>query len=96
MAGQSVGGAGLADRYATALFELALERGTIEEIERDLDSIRELVDGSDDLRRVVRSQTLSRAEQGKALDAVLEAAGNQPVRQEISSRCWRATGGSSC
>ena len=85
MAGQSVGGAGLADRYATALFELARERDTIEEIERDLDSIRELVDGSDDLRRVVRSQTLSRAEQGKALDAVLERLGtNQYVRNFVA------------
>ena len=85
MAGQSVGGAGLADRYATALFELARERGTIEEIERDLDSIRELVDSSDDLRRVVRSQTLSRAEQGKALDAVLERLGtNQYVRNFVA------------
>ena len=85
MAGQSVGGAGLADRYATALFELARERGAIEEIERNLDSIRELVDGSDDLRRVVRSQTLSRAEQGKALDAVLERLGtNQYVRNFVA------------
>ena len=85
MAGQSVGGAGLADRYATALSELARERGAIEEIERDLDSIRELVDGSDDLRRVVRSQTLSRAEQGKALDAVLERLGtNQYVRNFVA------------
>ena len=85
MAGQSVGGAGLADRYATALFELARERGAIEAIERDLDSIRELVDGSDDLRRVVRSQTLSRAEQGKALDAVLERLGtNQYVRNFVA------------
>ena len=46
MAGQSVGGAGLADRYATALFELALERNAVEEIERDLEAIRELVDAA--------------------------------------------------
>ena len=85
MAGQSVGGAGLADRYATALFELALERSAIEEIERDLDAIRELVDGSDDLKRVVRSLTLSRAEQAKALDAVLERAGtSQYVRNFVA------------
>ena len=75
MAGQSVGGAGLADRYATALFELALERDALEAVERDLDAIRTLVAGSDDLGRVVRSLTLSRAEQGQALDAVLERLG---------------------
>ena len=75
MAGQSVGGANLADRYATALFDLALERDALEQIERDLDAIRTLVAGSEDLRRVVRSLTLSRAEQGKALDAVLERQG---------------------
>ena len=85
MAGQSVGGAGLADRYATALFELALERDAIEQIERDLDAIRALVDGSDDLKRVVRSLTLSRSEQGKALDAVLERLGSsQYVRNFVA------------
>ena len=85
MAGQSVGGAGLADRYATALFELALERGEIEAIERDLDAIRTLVRGSDDLRRVVRSLTLSRTEQAKALDAVLERLGtSQYVRNFVA------------
>ena len=85
MAGQSVGGAGLADRYATALFELALERDATEQIERDLDAIRELVGGSDDLERVVRSLTLSRAEQAKALDAVLERLGSsQYVRNFVA------------
>ena len=85
MAGQSVGGAGLADRYATALFELALERDAIEQIERDLDAIRALVDGSDDLKRVVRSLTLSRSEQGKALDAVLARLGSsQYVRNFVA------------
>ena len=76
MAGKSVGGAGLADRYATAMFELAVERGELETIERDLDAIRTLVRGNEELRRVVRSVTLSRAEQGKALDAVLERLGS--------------------
>ena len=85
MAGQSVGGAGLADRYATALFELALERDALETIERDLDAIGALVAGSDDLRRVVRSLTLSRAEQAKALDAVLERLGTgQYVRNFVA------------
>ncbi len=85
MAGQSVGGAGLADRYATALFELALERDAVEQIERDLEAIRALVDGSDDLKRVVRSLTLSRSEQGKALDAVLERLGSsQYVRNFVA------------
>ena len=73
MAGQSVAGlAGLADRYANALFELAIERGVLDAIERDLAQIHTLLDDSEDLRRVVRSLTLSRTEQGKALDAVLE------------------------
>ena len=85
MAGQSVGGAGLSDRYATALFELALEQDAIEEIERDLDAIGALVAGSEDLKRVVRSLTLSRAEQAKALDAVLERAGtSQYVRNFVA------------
>ena len=85
MAGQSVGGAGLANRYATALFELALEREALEQIERDLEAIRALVDGSDDLMRVVRSLTLTRGEQAKALDAVLERLGSsQYVRNFVA------------
>ena len=85
MAGQSVGGAGLADRYATALFELALERDALEQIERDLDAIRAMIAGSEDLGRVVHSLTLSRAEQGKALDAVLERQGtSQYVRNFVA------------
>jgi F-type H+-transporting ATPase subunit delta len=85
VAGQSVGGAGLADRYATALFELAVEQGALDGIERELEAIRALVAGSDDLRRVVRSLTLSRAEQAKALDAVLERLGtNQYVRNFVA------------
>ena len=72
MAGQLVGGlAGLADRYATALFDLAVERGAPDAIERDLAALHALLDESADLRRVARSLTLARAEQGKALDAVL-------------------------
>ena len=85
MAGQSVGGAGLAERYATALFELALERSALEEIERDLGAIGALIAGSDDLKRVVRSLTLSRTEQAKALDAVLERLGtSQYVRNFVA------------
>ncbi len=72
MAGQSVGGlAGLADRYATALFEIALERNALEQIEGDLATLQGLLDESEDLRRVVRSPVLSRADQGKAMAAVL-------------------------
>jgi F-type H+-transporting ATPase subunit delta len=86
VAGPSVGGlTGLADRYATALFELAIERNALEEIERDLTAIDRLLGESEDLRRAVRSLTLSRAEQGKAMDAVLERLGaSQYVRNFVA------------
>ena len=62
-----------------------MERDAVGQIERDLDAIRALVDGSDDLERVVRSLTLSRSEQGKALDAVLERLGSsQYVRNFVA------------
>ena len=66
---------GLAGRYAAALFELAAAEGTLDEVAADLDGIAALVAESADLERLVRSPVLSREDQGRALAAVLQAAG---------------------
>lgn len=66
---------GIAGRYATALFELALEQGALDDIAGDLKGLGVLIVESDDLLRLVRSPVLTRDEQSRAMAAVLEKAG---------------------
>ena len=66
---------GVAGRYASALFELAREQGALDDVARDLASIDEMIRESPDLARLVRSPVISREDQGRAVGAVLEAAG---------------------
>jgi F-type H+-transporting ATPase subunit delta len=65
----------MAGRYATALFELALEQNVLDALKADLDRFDALVAGSADLTRLVRSPVFTADEQVKALRAVLSAAG---------------------
>jgi F-type H+-transporting ATPase subunit delta len=66
---------GMAGRYATALFELALESNAIDVVKGDLEKFDALVVGSADLTRLVRSPVFSAEEQSRALSAVLDKAG---------------------
>ena len=66
---------GMAGRYATALFELALEERALDAVKADLDRFDALVAESGDLRRLVRSPVFTAEEQARALAAVLERAG---------------------
>lgn len=67
--------AGVAGRYATALFELAEEAGKTAAVEAELDAFRKLLDESPDLMRLVRSPVFTGEEQQRALTAVLDKAG---------------------
>lgn len=63
---------GVAGRYATALFELALEEKALEKIETDLNRFGEALDASEDLARLVKSPMFTAEEQGRALGAILD------------------------
>jgi F-type H+-transporting ATPase subunit delta len=65
----------MAGRYATALFELALEVKAIDQVAADLHAFDGLLAESPDLMRLVRSPVFSAAEQSKAIAAVLDQAG---------------------
>ena len=65
----------MAGRYATALFELALESQAVDQVQADLKAFAALVASSPDLQRLVRSPVFSAEEQAKALIAILERAG---------------------
>ncbi len=74
MAGQEPIVSGVAGRYATALFELALEQKSVDAVRADLDRFAGLIDENEDLARLVRSPVFTAAEQAKALSAVLASA----------------------
>jgi F-type H+-transporting ATPase subunit delta len=65
---------GMAGRYATAVFELALEENTLDQVMADLDRFDALIAESPDLLRLVRSPVFGAEEQQKALAAVLDRA----------------------
>lgn len=66
---------GVAGRYASALFELADGAKSLDQVAQDLTTFRNLVAESAELARLIASPVVGRALQGKALLAVLDAAG---------------------
>jgi F-type H+-transporting ATPase subunit delta len=66
---------GVAGRYANALFELADNARSLDQVAQDLTTFRKLVAESADLSRLIASPVIGRNLQGKALLAVLDAAG---------------------
>ncbi len=67
--------AGIAARYATAIFDLAREEKALKSLESDLDALGALLADSADFRAMITSPILSRAEQGRAIAAIAKAAG---------------------
>jgi F-type H+-transporting ATPase subunit delta len=74
VAGEGAIVSGMAGRYATALFELAVDTNAVDAVKADLDRFDALVAESADLMRLVRSPVFAADEQTKALTAVLDAA----------------------
>jgi F-type H+-transporting ATPase subunit delta len=73
--GENPNVSGVAERYATALFELALEANAIDEVREDLAKFQALLVESPELNRLVRSPVFTADAQAKALAAVLDGAG---------------------
>lgn len=62
--------ASLQGRYASALFDLASEKGVVTAVESDLDKLGEALNGSPDLAALIRNPKISRDDTAKAMDAV--------------------------
>ncbi len=62
-------------RYASALFALAEESGSLAAVEGDLLALREMLVESGDLRRLVLSPLFRRHDQSEALRAIAEKSG---------------------
>lgn len=75
VAGSEMIVSGMAGRYATALFELALESNATDAVTADLAKFEELIAESADLARLVRSPVFTSGEQSRAVAALLDKAG---------------------
>jgi len=65
---------GVPGRYATALFELAQEAKSLDQVAVDLDTFSRMMDESEDLVRLVRSPVFAAHDQIRALDALFAKA----------------------
>jgi len=70
---------GIAARYATAIFEIALDDGTLPALESDVETLDSILGESADFRTLIHSPFYNRDEQGGAVAAVAKAAGLTPT-----------------
>jgi F-type H+-transporting ATPase subunit delta len=75
VAGSEMIVSGMAGRYATALFELALETNAVDAVTADLAKFDAMIADSADLARLVRSPVFTSDEQSRAVGALLDKAG---------------------
>jgi F-type H+-transporting ATPase subunit delta len=66
---------GITERYAGALFDLALAEKKLDAVAKDLGRFDDLLKGSDDLMRLVRSPVFSAEDQSNAVNGILNKAG---------------------
>jgi F-type H+-transporting ATPase subunit delta len=66
---------GMAGRYATALFELALEANAVDAVKSDLEKFDRMVAETADLARLVRSPVFTAGEQNRAISTILDKSG---------------------
>ena len=75
MAGTASLTAGVAGRYATALFELAQSAHALDRVEADLLAVEAALAESPELRDLISSAVYTRADQGRALAALAQRMG---------------------
>ncbi|MGI8944225.1 MAG: F0F1 ATP synthase subunit delta [Qipengyuania sp.] len=75
--------ASLAGRYASALFDLASEAGTVTAVESDLEKLDSALSESDDLRALTTDPKVSRSEAQKALWSVSALLGLTELTQNF-------------
>jgi F-type H+-transporting ATPase subunit delta len=64
--------AGVAGRYASALFDLAKEQNELDTVDGDLGRFQGMLDQSQDLARLVKSPAFAAEEQERAISAVMD------------------------
>ena len=66
-------------RYATALIDVAHDTKKIDSVEKDLYALEAMIDGSEDLQRLINSPLLSRPQQINAITAIAKKAKFQAI-----------------
>ena len=74
MAAEDPSVSGVSGRYATALFELARDEKSVDAVLADLTKFEAMLNGSADLKRLVRSPIFGADVQGKAIATILDDA----------------------
>ena len=74
---------GIAQRYATAVFEIAKEKKTLSKLEGGLNDLKTSLTDSAELRDLIQSPLISREDQAKAIAAVAAKMGLQPVLKQV-------------
>lgn len=85
MAGETSIVAGMAGRYATALFELARENNQLDQVSGDLNKFKAMLEESTDLQRLVESPVFSADMQEQAIAALLKKADFGPITEKFFS-----------
>lgn len=74
LASEGFGTAGLSDRYASALFDLALDGKALDKISKDVDDLQAMINASDDLSGFISSPVTSADDQSAGIAAVAKKA----------------------
>ena len=83
MASKQASSAGLAARYATAIFDLALGDNALDKVSTDFAALKALINEVPDLARLVRAPVFSREEQARGLNAVLHRMEAAPLTRKF-------------
>lgn len=83
MAADGAGVGGLAARYASALYDLADEQGALDTVAADLNTLKAMLDHSEDFARFIKSPVLSRDDQSKGIAAIATAAQSSALTQKF-------------
>lgn len=67
--------AGVAGRYAAALYDLAKDERSVVEVEKDLSKFTALCSESPDFQRMIKSPVIAAEDQGNALTSILSKVG---------------------
>jgi len=81
--GDNVSVSGVAARYASALYDLADEKGVVDAIASDLSALQKMIAESDDFRRFLKSPVISRGDQSRGIAAIGEKAQLSPLAQKF-------------
>ena len=73
----------VAERYASAFFDLAKEQGQTEALERDMRGVTDALAESDDLRRLVRSPAFDADQKRRGMTAVLDRMGAHGLTKNL-------------